>query len=122
MSMKTNLVARGLAVAVVVAALVFAWGVGHRQGRGEACAQIAANTKAQGGRSIQSLLLSRPHAEWDHSFWGTHCTLTAAALIEGGGRVGGRWRYDMTTATLYADDDSALALLPAAGRWQPSRQ
>ena len=93
----------------------------RHEGRGEACFQIATNTKAQSGRSIQIVLLSRPRAEWDYAFWGTHCTLTAAAPSDSGGLVGGRWRYVMASATLYADDDSALALLPAAGRWQPSR-
>jgi len=119
--MKTKLVVGGLAVVSVVAAVAFAWGVGHRQGRGEACFKIAVNTRVQGGRSIQSIVLSRQEAEWDYTFWGTHCTLTAAAPVEGGGRVSGRWRYEMASATLYAEDDSAMALLPAAGKWQPGR-
>lgn len=110
---------------VGVAATVFAvfaaavgYGVGHRRGRGATCFEVAVNTRDPDGRSLRSALLSREGATSDYTFWGTQCTITIVYPASGG-RSGGHWRYDVGNARLYADDDEALAVFPASGRWRP---
>jgi hypothetical protein len=106
---------------LVVVALAFTYAVAHRTGRGAACFDVAVNTKDSAGRSLRSLLLSRDGATWDYSFWGSDCTISLYAL-QGGKSTGGHWRYVVKDARLYADDDEATRIFPAAGRWQPEHR
>jgi hypothetical protein len=103
---------------LIAAAMAFTYGVAHRTGRGATCFDVAVNTRDSAGRSLRSLLLSRDGAKWDYSFWGTDCTISLH-VFEGGKNTGGRWRYVVEDATLYADDDEATRIFPAAGKWQP---
>ena len=106
----------GVGLAIMIG--VVCYGLGHRQGRGAACFEVAINTRVQDGRSLRSALLSRPGATSEYSFWGTHCTITVSFPTTRG-RDGGHWRYDLERAALYTDDDPAATLLPAGGRWTP---
>jgi hypothetical protein len=103
--------------AIAVTAIAFTYGVAHRAGRGATCFEVAVSTQDTTGRSLRTHLLSRPGAKWDYSFWGGDCTISIYAP-DGDGQLGGRWRYVIDEATLYADDPDAVATFPAAGRWQ----
>ena len=108
----------GVAGATVglAAALLLAYGVGHRAGRGDACFQTAVHTPDQAGHTLTSLLLSRRGAKADYSFWGTHCTISIGWPNERG-LESGRWAYFPNQARLYAADEPAVRVFPASGRW-----
>jgi len=109
---------RMIAAVLVAIAVWFAYEAGHRSGRGQACFEVATNLQFQGRGSLATAVMSKPNARWDYNFWGTQCTITIA--FDGpNGRSAGQWRFDVPAATLYAEDDVAAALIPAAGRWSP---
>ena len=101
-----------LILAIVGAGAYFA---GHRAGKGRACFEVALATSDSSGRSLSDLFVNEPGFQWDYSFWGQDCTLSLYTPARHG-----RWRYDLRSASLFADDDDAVRLFPARGRWQPS--
>lgn len=106
-----------LGVGSIIALL--AYEAGHRAGRGSACFEVALNTRDALGRSLKSEFMSKPDAQWSDDFFsGQHCTV-GISFIERGRLDGGRWRYVLEEAKLYADDENALRLFPASGLWRP---
>ena len=97
---------------------VFSYFSGVRKGRGQACFEVGVSIADQNGESLRSALMSRPGARWEYSFWGNQCTVSIGWEQEGH-LVGGRWRFDLPTATLYSETEESEVLFPAAGRWQP---
>jgi hypothetical protein len=108
----------GVVTGCVVGALVAVGGylVGHRGGRGAACFEVAVHTPDSAGETLSSLVLSRPGAKAEYSFWSTHCTISIGWRGKSGPE-GGRWAYFPRQARLYAGDAGAERVFPAAGRW-----
>jgi hypothetical protein len=90
--------------------------IGRRAGRGQSCFEMAVHSVHRGS-SLQAVIMAKPGAKWDYTFWGRDCTISIG-WGEGGSAIGGRWRYDIPTATLFADDSGAEAVFPGAGRWR----
>src|SRR5262245_3361076 len=99
------------AAGVLVLASVFLYMVGHRQGRGAACFEVAVGVRDSRGQSLRTVLLSLPGAVWDYTFWGSDCTMTIHAPTNAGW-TGGRWRFNLSSATLYSEDDDAQRVYP----------
>jgi YD repeat-containing protein len=83
--------------------------------------EVALATPDSHGVSLRTSILTKAGALTDYTFWGTQCTLSIG-WTDGGNKLGGRWRYDVPSATLFADDETAEKVFPAAGRWQPRRR
>jgi hypothetical protein len=114
------LLASALGGAGILAAGLFTYGVGHRNGRGTACFEVAVGLRDRDGGSLRTLMMSRQGAAWDYTFWGKQCTVTIHAP-DGSGSIRGQWRFDLWSATLYANDSDTMRVYPAAGMWQPGR-
>ena len=110
-----------LALTLVIGTVLvlFAYAAGHRAGRGSGCVEVALNTRDALGRSLKSEFMSKLDAQWSDDFFsGQHCTV-GIGFVERGRLDGGRWRYALEEAKLYADDENALRLFPASGLWRP---
>lgn len=109
-----------LALTLVIGSVLvlFAYAAGHRAGRGSGCVEVAINTVDGMGRSLKSEIMSKSNARWWDDFSGQHCTV-GIGFVERGRLDGGRWRYALEEAKLYADDENALRLFPASGLWRP---
>ena len=114
----TSRLAVALAFTASVGVGLAGYGVGHRAGRGEACFDVATQVRDAHDRSLSSYLASRPGATTDYTFWGSDCTISIG-FPENGVMRGGRWRYVLHDAKLYADDEAAMELFEAGGRWRP---
>lgn len=104
----------GAAFILFVAGIV-GFGIGHRRGKGRACFEVAIATRSADGSTLKEALLVKPGTRADYTYWGRDCTLTIT-LSDRTGMREGRWRYDVETATLFAEDESGHQLFPAAGR------
>jgi hypothetical protein len=119
--MKTRVayVLAGVALGLLLAAVsMVAYAAGQRSGRGKTCYEVALSTPDAHGVSLRTGVMSNAELLTDYTFWGTQCTLSIG-WTAGGKRLGGRWRYDVPSATLFADDETAEKVFPAAGRWRP---
>jgi len=105
-----------VAFVVVAASVLFAYSVGQRSARGAACLEAALSVVDGSGRSIRSEVSGKPGARVDSTFWGTHCSVSAAYPV-GSEWVGGRWVYVPDQGMLFASDQDAERFLPAGGNW-----
>jgi hypothetical protein len=114
MSVRLTMIALGGLIAVAALAGLAGMAVGHRMGRGSACLEVALATEGSDGSTLAESVMTRPAATVDYTFWGRDCTLTIA-FDDGRERVAGRWRFDMESAQLFAEDDAATRMFPGAG-------